>query len=364
MKTKAAIFHRAGAPFEVAEIEIDEPGPGDVLVRMAAVGICGTDLHVIKGAWPWPTPIVLGHEGTGTVEAVGEDVTTVSPGDRVVLSWAPSCGQCFDCRRGRPAACDSLQRAVGSGTRLDGRSGMSLNGETLYRAVATGALAEHVVVSEQVALPLGEGIPFEEAALLGCAVLTGVGAALFAARIERGSSVLVLGAGGVGQFVVQGARIAEAAQIVCVDPVERRREMMQRLGATRAIAPEDLEETMGELVPSGFDTALDTVGDPSTVKTALHCTRHGGLCVIVGLGALGQQLELDPRNFCFGEKRLTGSLYGSEDPARSLPIMLEHVRAGRLDLRSQLGPIYPLEQIDNAVEASLGGSPGRVVVTL
>lgn len=363
MKTRAAVFREAGRPLEVTDIDLEEPGPGDVLVRMAAVGICGTDLHMVKGEWQRPTPMVLGHEGAGVVEAVGEDVQGVGVGDEVVLSWAPSCGQCSDCRRGRPAACLALQHAIAAGTLLDGRTGLSLDGETVYRGTATGALAERVVVSEQVALPLGDGVPLEEAALLGCAALTGVGAALFAAGVEAGSSVLVVGAGGVGQFVVQGARIAGASEIVCVDPLEARRELVLGLGATRTVAPEGLAETMRGVQPEGVDFAFDAVGDVTTTKLAFRWTRNGGLCVIVGLPEAGARLELDPTEFIRREKRLTGTIYGSEDPAVALPILLAHVREGRLDLRSQLGPEYPLERVNEAIEASLSGSPGRVLVT-
>ena len=363
MKTRAAVFREAGRPLEVAELDLEEPGPGEVLVRMAAVGICGTDLHMVKGEWRRPTPMVLGHEGAGVVEAVGEGVERVEVGDAVVLSWAPSCGECSDCRRGRPAACMALQRAIAAGTLLDGRTGLALQGETVYRGTATGALAERVVVSEQVALPLGDGIPLEEAALLGCAALTGVGAALFAAGVEAGSSVLVVGAGGVGQFVVQGARIAGAAQIVSVDPREARRELALILGATRAVAPEELKEAMADVLPDGVDYAFDAVGDVETTKLAFRWTRNGGLCVIVGLPAAGARLELDPTEFIRREKRLTGTIYGSEDPAVALPVLLEHVRAGRLDLRSQLGPSFPLDRVNEAIEASLSGAPGRVLVT-
>ena len=364
MKARAALFHRTGEPLEVAEIDLEEPGPGDVCVRMAAVGICGTDLHMIKGEWQRPTPMVLGHEGAGVVEAVGEQVTRVRPGDRVVLSWAPSCGKCADCRRGRPAACIALQRAIAAGTLPDGRTGLSRGGAVVYRGTATGALCERVVVSEQVALPSMEGIPLEEAALLGCAALTGVGAVLFAARVEPGSSVLVLGAGGVGQFVVQGARIAGAAEIVCVDPVKARREAARTLGATRVADPAQLEELMAEALPDGADYAFDAVGDPGTTAVAFRWTRNGGLCMIVGLPAAGARLELDPTEFIRREKRLTGTIYGSEDPGVALPVLLDHVRAGRLDLRAQLGPVFPLEQVNEAVAAALAGAPGRVVVRL
>jgi S-(hydroxymethyl)glutathione dehydrogenase/alcohol dehydrogenase len=363
VKTKAAVFYEHGRPLEVHEIEIDEPGPGQVLVRMTAIGICGTDLHVVKGEWQRPTPMVLGHEGAGVVEAVGDGVERIAPGDEVVLSWAPSCGDCPDCRRGRPAACLSLQYAIAGGTLLDGETGMRLDGETLYRGTATGALAERLVVSDEVALPLGDsGVPLTEAALLGCAALTGVGAALFAAGVEAGSSVLVVGAGGVGQFVVQGARIAGASEIVCVDPVEERLELATRLGATHVAQPDGLVALMKERFGDGVDYAFDAVGDPETTKTAFRWTRNAGLCVIVGLPALGARLELDPTEFVRREKALTGTIYGSEDPAVALPVLLEHVRSGALDLRTQLGPSYSLDDANDAVEAALAGVPGRVLV--
>jgi S-(hydroxymethyl)glutathione dehydrogenase / alcohol dehydrogenase len=362
LKTRAALFLGPGRPLELRDIELDEPRDDEVLVRMGAVGICGTDLHSVKGEWERPTPMVLGHEGAGVVEAVGDAVTGVRPADRVVLSWAPSCGECVDCRRGRPAACVPLHRAMGGGTLVDGRTGMSLDGETVYRGTATGALAERLVVAERVALPLGDDIPLEDAALLGCAALTGVGAALFAARVERDASVLVVGAGGVGQFVLQGARLAGARVAVCVEPTPARREQATRLGAVAAVPPEDVAETMRELLPDGADYAFDAVGEPETTKLAMRWTRNGGTCVIVGMPGGRVRLELDPAEFNRREKRLTGTIYGSEDPRVALPILLDHVRAGRLDLGRMRGPVFPLERINEAIEASLGGAPGRVVV--
>ena len=362
MKIRAAVFYEAGRPFEVRDLDLEEPRAGEVLVRMAAVGICGTDLHSVKGEWMRPTPTVLGHEGAGIVEAVGEGVASLDVGDRVVLSWAPSCGECADFSRGRPARCLALNRAIAASTLPDGSTRLSLDGETVYRGTATGALAERIVVSERVALPVGEGVPLEQAALLGCAALTGVGAALFAARVEQGSSVLVVGAGGVGQFVVQGARIAGAAEIVCVDPLEARREQSLRLGATRVVDPEELAALMRADFADGVDYALDAVGDPETTQLAFRWTRNGGTCVIVGLPAAGKRLDLDPVEFVRRERILTGTIYGSEDPAVALPVLLDHVRAGRLDLASQLGPSYPLDRINEAIDASLAGVPGRVLV--
>ncbi len=363
MKTHAALFHGPDRPLEVVEVELERPRAGEVLVRMAAVGICGTDLHSIRGEWERPTPMVLGHEGSGVVEEVGSAVPGLAPGDEVVLSWAPSCGECADCRRGRPAACLPLNRAIGAGTLVDGTTGLSLRGEIVYRGTATGCLAERVVVSAQVALPTGGAVPLREAALLGCAALTGVGAVLFAARMPLGSSVLVIGAGGVGQFIVQGARIGGAGTIVAVDPFDGRREQALRLGATHAVAPDELKAALKEVLPEGADYAFDAVGDPATSATAVRFVRSGGTAVIVGLPAAGLRLDLDPAEFTRKEKRLTGTLYGSEDPAVALPVLLEHVRAGRLRLKELLGPTYPLDQVNEAFAASLAGSPGRVLVT-
>jgi S-(hydroxymethyl)glutathione dehydrogenase/alcohol dehydrogenase len=363
MKTRAALFHGVGRPFEVAELDLAEPGAHDVVVRMRAVGICGTDLHQVKGEFRRPTPMVLGHEGAGVVEEIGRSVTTVAPGDRVVLSWAPGCGVCVGCRRGRPATCRVLNAAIPNGTLPDGTTGMFLRGETVYRGTATGCLAERCVVSERAVLPLTAEIPFEEAALLGCAALTGVGAVLHAARVTPGQSVLVVGAGGVGQFAVQGAVLAGADPIVAVDPVARRRDAARALGATHALAPDELDEGLAHLLPDGVDVAFDVVGDPATTVTALEHTCDGGLTVIVGLPAAGLRLELDPTQLIRREKRLTGTLYGSADPAVALPELLAHVAAGRLALAPLVGTRYSLERVGEAIEDSLAGSAGRVVVT-
>jgi S-(hydroxymethyl)glutathione dehydrogenase/alcohol dehydrogenase len=363
MRTRAAVLFEPGRPLEVHELDVEEPRPDEVVVRMAAVGICGTDLHSYLGEWDRPTPIVLGHEGAGVVEAVGDDVSGIATGDRVVLSWAPACGECGACRRGRPAACSPLSAAIGRGTLLGGRTGLSLDGETVYRGTATGALAERVVVAAGAALPLGADVPVEQAALLGCAALTGVGAVLNAARPGRGFSALVIGAGGVGQFVVQGARIAGAAAILAVDPVQARREQALRLGATHVCAPDELREAVRDLDPEGVDYAFDAVGAPETTALALRWTRGGGTAVIVGLAAAGARLSLDPLDFTNREKTLTGTIYGSEDPAVALPRLLELVRAGQLELAGLVGPSFSLDDAEEAFRASLAGVPGRVLVT-
>ncbi len=334
---------------------MQEPGPDDVLVRLAAVGVCGSDLHVVRGEWKRPAPMVLGHEGSGVLEAVGRRVTGLAPGDRVVISWAPSCGECGPCRSGRPVACAPLRAGVAAGTLANGTTGLSAGGETVYRMTTIGALAERMVLPAKAVLPIPGDLPLQEAALIGCAALTGVGAVLNRARVEPGSSVLVVGAGGVGQFVVQGARIAGASRIVAVDPLEGRRERAQRLGATEALAP--------DAVAGEFDYAFDAVGGQATFELAVRSTRGGGMVVAVGMAAAGVRYELDPFQLTNEEKWVTGSLYGSEDPAVALPRMLELVRDDQLDLEGALGPTFTLDRVNEAIAASLGGSPGRVLVT-
>jgi S-(hydroxymethyl)glutathione dehydrogenase/alcohol dehydrogenase len=356
VRTRAALFRAPGEPLEIREIEVEEPGPADVLVHMAAVGICGSDLHLVRGEWTRPTPMVLGHEGTGVVEAVGDDVSHVAPGDRVVLSWAPACGECEPCRHGRPVACAPLRAGIAAGTLPDGTTRMSLDGEPVYRMTAIGALAERIVVPAAAALPLPEDVPLEHGALIGCAALTGVGAVLTRARVERGASVLIVGAGGIGQFCVQAARIARAARIVAVDPLGARRARALELGATEAAPPGDVD---GE-----FDYAFDAVGGAESFALALRAARGGGTVVAVGMAPAGVRYDLPPAELTNEEKTLTGSLYGSEDPVTALPKLLEHVRAGRLDLAGALGPSFPLAQADAAVRAALAGEPGRVLVTM
>src|SRR4029453_11061951 len=225
---------------------------------------------------------------------------------------------------------------------------MSLGGKTVYRGTATGALAERVVVAAAAAMPFGDDVPLEEAALLGCAALTGGGAVLNAARPEAGFPALVIGAGGVGQFVVQGARIAGASEILVVDPVEARREQALGLGATRACAPDDLREAIREIDREGVAYAFDAVGAAATTKLALRWTRGGGTAVVVGLPAGGEKLELDPFEFSNREKPLTGPIYGSEAPAVALPQLLDLVAAGRLELAGLVGPSFPLDRADDA----------------
>jgi S-(hydroxymethyl)glutathione dehydrogenase/alcohol dehydrogenase len=363
VQTRAAIFHSADRPLEVRDVELDGPRAGEVVVRMAAIGICGSDLHLLKGEWPSPVPIVPGHEGAGIVEAVGEGVESLAAGDPVVVSWASGCGSCPACRRHRPALCVPLRRAWSNGTLIDGTSRISSGGEEIFRALSVGALAEHVLVPAGAALRIPGEVSLAEASVLGCAALTGIGAVRNAAGVRAGDTALVIGAGGVGQFTIEGLRLAGASVIVAVDPAESRLERALAAGATHAVVPDDLKALVKAELPELFDHAFDVVGAPATQASAVRWTRDGGTVVFVGLPAAGAKLELDSWDLVTREKKLVGTIYGSADPAEMLPDLLATVKAGKLDLGELVGTTYPLDAVNEAVAESIGGAPRRVLVT-
>ena len=363
MLTRAALFHSADRPLEIREVELDGPRAGEVIVKMAAIGICGSDLHTLKGEWPTPVPVVVGHEGTGTVAEIGDGVTGVAVGDPVVLSWASGCGSCAACARHRPALCVPLRRAWSQGTLIDGTSRISSGGEQVFRALSVGAMAEHVLVPASAALPLPAAVSPVAASVLGCAALTGVGAVRNAANVQPGETALVIGAGGVGQFTIEGLRLAGASVIVAVDPVESRLEAALAHGATHACVPDDLKALVKAELAELFDHTFDVVGAPATQSSAVRWARDGGTVTFVGLPAAGAKLELDSWDLVTREKRLVGTVYGSGDPAEMLPDLLASIQAGALDLEAMVGTSYPLDAVNEAVAESLGGAPRRVLVT-
>jgi S-(hydroxymethyl)glutathione dehydrogenase/alcohol dehydrogenase len=360
VKTRAALFTAADEPLAVREVELDPLGPEDVLVRMQAVGVCGSDLHVIRGEWQRPTPMVLGHEGSGVIEEVGAEVTGLEPGDRVIIHWAPSCGECPACLAGRPATCAKLRAAIGAGTLLNGTTGISYEGEPVYRMTAVGAFAQHVAVPARSIIPLPDEMSMEEAALIGCAALTGAGVVSNLLEVQPGAKALVVGAGGVGQFVIQALRIAGAEVIAVSDPSEQRREVAAELGATHPVAPEDL----GALVEQqgGFEAVIEAVGNPATIGTAIEATRIGGTAALVGMAPTGTTASFDPFVFTAQEKSLVGSMYGSADPAVTAAGVLAASTAGEMDLARMLGPSFDLDQINEGIAVALAGDQGRTTI--
>ncbi|MFJ2673421.1 Zn-dependent alcohol dehydrogenase [Streptomyces sp. NPDC087525] len=355
---RAAILPAVGAPLEIAGIELPEPGPGRVRIRLAAAGVCHSDLSLSNGTMRIPLPAVLGHEGAGTVVSVGEGVTHVAPGDGVVLNWAPSCGTCPACAIGEVWLCDSaLAGAAGVHAR-------TADGTDLHPGLNVGAFAEETVVAANCVLPLPAGVPLTDAALLGCAVLTGYGAVHHAARVREGESVVVLGVGGVGLAVLQSARIAGAGPVVAVDVSPEKEALARAAGATEyVVASDTTAKDIRRLTGGrGADVAVECVGRATTIRTAWDSTRRGGRTTVVGIGGKDQQVTFNALELFHWGRTLSGCVYGNSDPSKDLPVLAEHIRAGRFDLSTLVTERIGLDGIPAAFENMLAGRGGRALV--
>lgn len=356
---RAAVLHAVDSPLRVVEIDLPEPGPGQVRVRLAAAGVCHSDLSLARGTLRQPVPAVLGHEGAGTVVSVGQGVTAAVPGEAVVLNWAPSCRSCHFCvQLGEPWLCAEANAATTVPYARTGR------GDHLYPGLSVAAFAEETVVPEHAVLPLPQGIPIGDAALLGCAVLTGYGAIHHAARVREGESVLVVGCGGVGQAVLQAARLAGAGPILAVDVAEERQEAALASGATDflpapAATAREVRRRTGGL---GVDVAVECVGRAETIRAAWESTRRGGRTTVVGIGGKDQRVSFSPLEIFHFARTLSGCVYGNCDPSRDLPVLAEHVRAGRLDLGSLVTERIGLDGVPEALRAMAAGRGGRALV--
>lgn len=358
MAVRAAVLPAVGAPLEITGIELPDPGPGQVRVRLAAAGVCHSDLSLSNGTMRVPVPAVLGHEGAGTVVAVGEGVGHVSPGDGVVLNWAPSCGGCHACTLGEVWLCaNALNGAADVYARTTG-------GTDLHPGLNVAAFAEETVVSASCVLPLPEGIPLVDAALLGCAVLTGYGAVHHAARVQPGETVAVFGAGGVGLATLQAARIAGASRIIAVDVSPAKEQLARAAGATDYVLASDTtsREIRALTGKQGVDVAVECAGRAVSIRAAWDSTRRGGRTTVVGIGGKDQEVTFNALELFHWGRTLSGCVYGNTDPARDLPVLAGHVRAGRLDLSALVTERITLEGIPAAFDAMLAGKGGRALV--
>lgn len=356
MKTQAAIAHSADAAFTIEEVELADPGRGEVRVKVQACGICRSDLSALEGKETVQYPVVLGHEGAGIVEAVGPGVRAVAEGDAVVLSWSPACGKCAGCRRGEAYLCEGI-----SMTWAD-RSALKLGGTTLDRFMGLGAFAEHVLVPEAMAVPVRTELPASLSCLIGCGVTTGFGAAANTAAIRWGESVTVFGCGGVGLAAIQGARVAGAAIIYAVDPIESRRQAALNLGATHALDPDGaVRRILGE-TRGGTDVAIECVGSPATMVDAFNAIRAGGRAVIVGLPAYTEMLEL-PAIMLLREKTIRGSVYGSSNPAVDFQKLASLGDSGQLRFEPLVDRTRHFSEINEGFAEMREGSLVRVVLT-
>ncbi|WP_262058373.1 Zn-dependent alcohol dehydrogenase [Streptomyces sp. STR69] len=356
---RAAVLPAVGAPLEIAEIDLPDPGPGQVRVRLAAAGVCHSDLSLTNGTMRVPVPAVLGHEGAGTVVAVGEAVSHISPGDSVVLNWAPSCGSCHACTLGEVWLCANALNGA-----ADVYAHRASDGSDLHPGLNVAAFAEETVVSAACVLPLPDGIPLTDAALLGCAVLTGYGAVHHSAQVREGETVAVFGVGGVGLSTLQAARIAGATKIVAVDVSPEKEELARAAGATDyVVASENTAREIRALTgKQGVDVAVECVGRAVTIRTAWESTRRGGRTTVVGIGGKDQQVTFNALELFHWGRTLSGCVYGNSDPAKDLPVLAEHVRAGRLDLGALVTERIELAGIPAAFENMVAGKGGRALV--
>jgi S-(hydroxymethyl)glutathione dehydrogenase/alcohol dehydrogenase len=356
---RAAVLPAVGAPLEIAEIDLPDPGPGQVRVRLAAAGVCHSDLSLTNGTMRVPVPAVLGHEGAGTVVAVGEGVTHIAPGDPVVLNWAPSCGTCHACTLGEVWLCANALNGA-----ADVYAHRVSDGGDLHPGLNVAAFAEETVVSAACVLPLPDGIPLTDAALLGCAVLTGYGAVHHSAQVREGETVAVFGVGGVGLSTLQAARIAGATKIVAVDVSPAKEELARAAGATDyVVASENTAREIRALTGrQGVDVAVECVGRAVTIRTAWESTRRGGRTTVVGIGGKDQQVTFNALELFHWGRTLSGCVYGNSDPAKDLPVLAEHVRAGRLDLGALVTERIELAGIPAAFENMEAGKGGRALV--
>ncbi|MFF5186956.1 Zn-dependent alcohol dehydrogenase [Streptomyces sp. NPDC000345] len=355
---RAAVLPAVGAPLEIADIDLPDPGPGQVRVRLAAAGVCHSDLSLTNGTMRVPVPAVLGHEGAGTVTAVGEGVTEVAPGDDVVLNWAPSCGSCHACGLGEVWLCAN---ALNGSADVYARTA---DGTDLHPGLNVAAFAEETVVRASCVLPLPEGVPLTDAALLGCAVLTGYGAVHHCARVRAGETVAVFGVGGVGLATLQAARIARASTIVAVDVSPEKEELARAAGATEfVLASERTAREIRALTgKQGVDVAVECVGRAVTIRTAWESTRRGGRTTVVGIGGKEQEVTFNALELFHWGRTLSGCVYGNSNPAQDLPVLADHVRAGRLDLSALVTERIALDGIPAAFENMLAGKGGRALV--
>jgi alcohol dehydrogenase len=374
MRTRAAVLREIGRPgpyvetrpLAIEEVELDGPGPGEVLVRVRAAGLCHSDLSVIDGNRPRPMPMVLGHEAAGVIESVGSDVDSLSPGDHVVAAFVPSCGHCAPCQTGRPALCEPGFKANSAGTLLSGARRLHDSKGDVNHHLGVSGFAQHAVLAANSLVRVPDDLPFAEAALFGCAVITGVGAVVNTAAMPQGASAAVVGLGGVGLAALLAARMLDASQVVAVDTNERKLEVSRRLGATATVnaTDPDAAERIRELTSGGVAYAFEMAGSARALELAYRVTARGGTTVSAGLPHPQQQFCIQHVSLVGEERTLKGSYLGSCVPRRDIPRYIEWYRAGRLPVDRLLSERLRLEDINAAFDRLAAGESIRQVVEL
>ncbi len=368
MRIRAAVLERTGGVLEVQEVELAAPGEREVLVRLRASGVCHSDQNAIDGTAETRCPAVLGHEGSGVVEAVGSGVSTVAVGDHVALSWAPSCGRCEECIRELPQLCQAAWPAMGVGGLLDGTTRLSRDGEPVYHYSLISSFAEACVVPERSCVVIPNDVPFEIAGLVGCAVTTGVGAVWNTAGVRPGDRVAVVGCGGVGLSALLGAVAVGAGEVIAVDVSPDKLAVAKELGATGGVlvggSPEETAAAVRDAARGGVDYAIEATGRPEAMLTAFLSTRNRGAAVLIGIPREDAILSLPPLSIPRMERRILGSIYGSSRPERDFLTILELYRSGRLPLDRLVSHRLRLDGIGEAFDLMNRGEARRVVLDL
>ncbi|WP_029260229.1 MULTISPECIES: alcohol dehydrogenase catalytic domain-containing protein [unclassified Microbacterium] len=362
---KAVVFRDPQSPIEFVDVDLAPPRAGEVRVRIAAAGVCHSDLHVKRGEWDAAAPLVMGHEGSGVVTELGEGVTTLAVGDHVVLSWVPPCGECRYCRAGHEARCQKVATVVAPlGVLFDGTSRLSLDGEPLHHYLGVSSFAEEVVVPASGAVKVRDDAPLDVIAVVGCAVATGVGAVLNTAAVEPGSTVVVIGCGGVGLNVVQGARLAGAERIIAIDVRPEKTQMALQFGATDRIDASlgDPVAQLRELILDGVDYAFDAIGRTSTTEQSIQMLGLGGAAVIVGLPPTGARASFEPLVLAEADQRILGSNYGSVRPSIDVPALVDRYMDGQLKIDPLISGRRPLAEAAAALDDLETGSALRTLL--
>lgn len=364
MKIQAALLFEPHTPFVIEDVELDGPRSGEVLIQIKASGVCHSDYHLVTGDTRHPMPVVAGHEGAGIVVEVGNGVGGLRPGDHVVLNWAPACGHCFYCQQQQPNLCDQFVGPIWAGTMLDGTPRLSYRGRPVYHFSALATFAEYAVVPAASCVPINQAIPFPVAALVGCAVATGVGAAVYTAAVRPGQSVAVFGCGGVGLNVLQGAALCGAYPIIAIDNNQTKMALAGHFGASHTLpaGPQTLEAIQQLTAGRGADHVFEVTGLPLVQEQAMAATRPGGTLTLVGLSPMGSPTNLPGAIIVRRELTIKGSYYGSVSPGRDFPLLLDLYQVGRLKLDALVSQTYPLTQLNEAYAAMLTGNQARGVI--
>lgn len=358
---RAAVLTAPDSKVAVQEVTLGAPQRGEVRVAIRATGVCHSDLSIARGRLPWPLPTVLGHEAAGEIVAVGPDVTSVAVGARVVVSLVAPCRRCFFCAKGQPEIC--VSRLTG-GRMDDGTTRFTTtDGGPITSVLNCGTFAEETVVRETAVIPIGDDVPFEIAALIGCAVTTGTGAVFNTAGVKPGDRVVVIGLGGVGLSVVQAARVAGATAIIAVDPVDARRSAALAAGATHGCAPDEIAALIKEITPPfGPDIVFDAAGVVATQRQAVDLVRPGGQAIFVGMSGATDEVAISGFRLSYMQKTIKGCFMGSTDPMRDVPVIVDLWRAGRLDLESMITARTSLDDVETAFEAMESGNGLRTIL--